>query len=59
MTGQRAGIGRELWLAGLAAGLLAMALVLAGMDMAIAALAGFAVGLGLYALFLLGPARKR
>ena len=58
MIEQRPGIRRELWLAGVAAGVLAMALVLAGVDAGPAALVGFTVGLVLYFTLLLGNARK-
>ena len=58
MIDRRAGIRRELWLAGIAAGVLAMALALAGAHVALSALAGFTVGIGLYFALLLGNARK-
>jgi hypothetical protein len=48
-----------LWLSGIVAGVLAMALVLAGADMVMAALLGFAAGMGLYLALSLGGARNR
>jgi hypothetical protein len=59
MIERRAGTGRELLLCGVVAGVLAMALVRAGLNMAVAALVGFAVGISLYLVLSLGGARKR
>ena len=58
MTDRPAGTSRDLWLSGIAAGALAMALALAGVTLAVAAVAGFAVGAVLYSALLFGAARK-
>ncbi|HET9495355.1 MAG TPA: hypothetical protein VFR15_14085 [Chloroflexia bacterium] len=58
MIERRPGIRRELWLAGILAGVLAMALALGGVHVALAALIGFLAGLVLYFALLLGNARK-
>jgi hypothetical protein len=59
MTQRGASIGRDLWWSGIAAGVIAMALTLAGASMWVAALVGFAVGLALYFALSFVAARKR